>query len=64
MCSSDLIMQKVMDILKQEGLSGQIKTIVGGAPVSRDFAAQIGADAYGYDAANAVEQVKKLLQGA
>ena len=37
--------------------------IVGGAPVSGDFARQIGADAHGFDAANAVERVKGLLGG-
>jgi 5-methyltetrahydrofolate--homocysteine methyltransferase len=37
---------------------------VGGAPVSQEFASEIGADAYGYDAANAVERVKALLGGA
>lgn len=54
-------MGKVVDLLKENGLAGSIKTIVGGAPVSADFAAQIGADAHGYDAANAVQRVKDLI---
>lgn len=54
------VMGKVVDIVGEEGLSGKIKTIVGGAPVSSEFAQDIGADAYGFDAANAVDRVKDL----
>jgi 5-methyltetrahydrofolate--homocysteine methyltransferase len=54
-------MKGVVDLLRERGLTGKIRTIVGGAPVSKDFADEIGADAYGYDAANAVDQVKTLL---
>ncbi len=54
-------MQKVVDLLKKERLTGRVKTIVGGAPVSADFARRIGADAYGFDAGSAVERVKALL---
>jgi 5-methyltetrahydrofolate--homocysteine methyltransferase len=54
-------MKGVVDLLRERGLNGKIRTIIGGAPVSKDFADEIGADAYGYDAANAVEQVKTLL---
>ena len=55
------MMGSVVNLLRKEGLTGQIKTIVGGAPVSQQFADQIGADAYGFDAANAVERVKALI---
>lgn len=55
-------MKKVMDLLSEQGLSDKIKTIVGGAPVSEEFAREIGADAYGYDAISAVECVKKLIK--
>ena len=55
------VMQTVVDLVKRRQPDGQIKTIVGGAPVSADFARQIGADAYGFDAANAVEAVRQLL---
>lgn len=55
------VMRKVVALLKEEGLAGQVKTIVGGAPVSAEFAREIGADAYGYDAANAVERVMALV---
>jgi len=58
------VMRSVVELLKQEGLSGRIKIIIGGAPVSEEFAQQIGADAYGYDSTNAVESVKKLIEKA
>ena len=37
------------------------KTIVGGAPVTREFADQIGADGYGQDAPSAVAQARRLI---
>ena len=55
------VMKEVTTLLKEQGLSGNIKTIVGGAPITETFARDIGADAYAYDAAKAVEKVKGLL---
>lgn len=49
-----LYMKKVVDALEAAGL-GHIKTAVGGAPVTQMFADEIGANAYGPDAATAVE---------
>lgn len=54
-------MKKVIDLLKEQGMSNKIKVIIGGAPTSEEFARQIGADAYCYDAASAVECVKGLI---
>ena len=54
------VMKEVVDLLKKENLDGRIKTIIGGAPVSQNYAGEIGADAYGYDCAQAVAGVKKL----
>ena len=54
-------MKTVVDLLKQQGLAGRIRTIIGGAPVSTEYACEIGADAHGFDAANAVDRVKDLL---
>lgn len=56
------VMKRTLELLKEKGLSGKIRTIIGGAPVSEEFARQIGADAYGYDSTNAVECVKKLIK--
>jgi 5-methyltetrahydrofolate--homocysteine methyltransferase len=52
------VMRKVVDLAKDEGLYGKVKIMVGGAPVSKAFAQEIGADAYSYDCANAVETVE------
>lgn len=54
-------MKHVIELLNARGLNGRTKTIVGGAPVSADFAREIGADAYAYDAAKAVACVKGLI---
>jgi 5-methyltetrahydrofolate--homocysteine methyltransferase len=53
-------MKDVVELVKERGLEGKVKVIVGGAPLSQAFAEEIGADAYGYDAANAVTIVKSL----
>jgi len=55
------VMKDVVDLIKKKNLQAKIKTIVGGAPLSKDFAAEIGADKYSYDASHAVESVKELL---
>ena len=57
-------MREVVELLKQRGLAGRVRTIVGGAPVSDGFAREIGADDYACDAARAVERVKALLGAA
>ena len=54
-------MKAVVELVEERGLSDDVKTIVGGASVSADFAREIGADAYGFDAANAVVRVKELV---
>jgi 5-methyltetrahydrofolate--homocysteine methyltransferase len=54
-------MREVVDLVKQRGLAGRVRTIIGGAPVNADFAREIGADAYACDAAAAVDHVKVLL---
>ena len=55
------VMKDVVEGVRARGLGGQVKVIVGGAPVSEAWAREIGADAYGYDAANAVERVRALV---
>jgi 5-methyltetrahydrofolate--homocysteine methyltransferase len=58
------VMKRVVELTRERGLSGKVKVIVGGAPVSQQFADEIGADAYGFDAANAVDRVKSLIGGS
>jgi corrinoid protein of di/trimethylamine methyltransferase len=48
-------MERLVGALAQEGLGDRFKVMIGGGPVSRDFAEKIGADAYG---ANAMEAVR------
>ncbi len=54
-------MKQVTDLVKEKNLQNKIKTIVGGAPLSEESAIEMGADAYGFDAANAVIRVKALI---
>ncbi len=55
-------MKDVVELVRDKGLQGKVKIVVGGAPVSEQFARDIGADAYGYDASNAVDIVKSLTR--
>jgi 5-methyltetrahydrofolate--homocysteine methyltransferase len=55
------VMPVILKKLEQEGLRNSVKVIIGGAPVSQDFADLIGADGYAYDAAAAVPVAKKLV---
>ena len=54
-------MREVVELLRAQGLDGRIRTVIGGAPVTAAFAREIGADAYGFDAGNAVDVVKGLV---
>jgi 5-methyltetrahydrofolate--homocysteine methyltransferase len=54
-------MKGVVDLVAERGLSGQVKVLVGGAPLTEEFAHSIGADGYAYDAASAVEKVVALV---
>ena len=55
------IMKDTIEILKSQRLTGKIKTMVGGAPMTAAFAREIGADGYGDDAASAVDLAKKFI---
>lgn len=54
-------MKKTVAAIREAGLS--VKTMVGGAPVTANFADQIGADGYSDDAPGAVEMARRLLVG-
>jgi len=55
-------MKGTVEALQAAGLKGKVKTLVGGAPVTDEFARQIGADGYAADAASAVNKVKEVLK--
>jgi len=54
-------MGKVIEKMKEEGLRDKVKVIVGGCPVTQEFADEIDADAVGFDAQDAVVKVNRLL---
>jgi len=54
-------MRGIIKGLQQAGVRGQVKVIVGGAPISAEFAKEIGADGYGPDAMAAVDVAKGLM---
>ncbi len=56
------IMKKVIDLLKSDNETKSVKVIVGGAPVTQEFANSIGADGYAYDAITAVGLVEMLIK--
>ena len=55
------VMAEVVGLLKERGLTERIRTIVGGAPMSTGLAAELGADAYAFDAPSAVDGIQKLV---
>jgi 5-methyltetrahydrofolate--homocysteine methyltransferase len=54
-------MQEVIDLLQAKGLRSKCRVIVGGAPITQQFAESIGADGYAEDAPGAVELANRLL---
>lgn len=56
-------MADVIQTLEENGLRDQVKIVVGGAPVSEEFAKSIGADGYGADGFQAVAVVEALASG-
>jgi 5-methyltetrahydrofolate--homocysteine methyltransferase len=56
------VMKKVIQLAKERGLRPGTKILVGGAPLSANYAKEIGADAYCFDGIKAVECVKGFIQ--
>ena len=54
-------MKNVIDALKEAGLRDTVSVIVGGAPVTQNFADEIGADGYAYDSPGAAQLCKELV---
>jgi len=54
-------MRTTIEALKQAGVRERVKIMVGGAPVTRQFAEEIGADGYGDNAAGAVALARSLI---
>ena len=59
--STTMYNQKVaVEAIKEAGLRDRVKIIVGGAPITRNWAMEIGADGFAEDAAKAVAEVDRL----
>ncbi|RZN63219.1 B12-binding domain-containing protein [Methanonatronarchaeum sp. AMET6-2] len=54
-------MEEIEKMLKDAGLRDKVKTMVGGAPVTKKYAEKIGADAYAEDAKEAVETAQEIV---
>ena len=54
-------MQRILELADRSGLRNSIKIIIGGAPITQDFADKIGADGYGENAASAVTVARALV---
>lgn len=55
-------MRDTVIALANSGLRDKVRIMVGGAPITQDFADSIGADAYAKDAASAVDKAKEILK--
>ncbi len=54
-------MEKVIQAIEEAGLRDQVKIMIGGAPVTEQYAQEIGADRYTADAGSAAEVAKALV---
>lgn len=57
-------MESAIEALGKAGLRAKVKVMVGGAPLTQEYADQIGADGYGRDATAAVRVARHLMSGA
>jgi 5-methyltetrahydrofolate--homocysteine methyltransferase len=54
-------MKATIETLKEAGMHGKVKVMIGGAPITQDFANEIGADGFAPDASSAVRKAKELV---
>jgi 5-methyltetrahydrofolate--homocysteine methyltransferase len=59
--TSTAAMRQTIEALKAHNMRDRVKVMVGGAPITKGFAQEIGADGYGRDAAEAVDLAKAFL---
>jgi methylmalonyl-CoA mutase cobalamin-binding domain/chain len=55
------VIEEVIQALEEAGIRDEVKVIVGGAPITEEWAIKIGADGYGDSAPHAVEVAKSVL---
>jgi len=56
------VQREIIQELTEAGLRSKVKVMVGGAPVTRSWAEEIGADGYAEDALGAVQLARKLSE--
>ena len=54
-------MRETIETLQKAGIKDKVMVMIGGAPVTANFASEIKADAYAPDAESAVMEAKKIL---
>jgi methylmalonyl-CoA mutase cobalamin-binding domain/chain len=54
-------MRDTINALQKAGIRGQVRVLIGGAPVTQSYADEIGSDGYAPDAASAVDRAKELV---
>ena len=64
MTTTMMSQKKLEEALKEAGLRDSVKTMVGGAAVTKEWADSIGADGYGQDVTEAVDAAKQLVKPA
>ena len=52
---------RVIQAIEEAGIREKVKVMVGGAPVTRNWAEKIGADGFAEDAASAVKEADRIL---
>ncbi|EPS56545.1 TPA: corrinoid protein [Clostridium botulinum] len=55
-------MEEVIKLLKEEGIREKVTVMIGGGPISQNFADKIGADVYTTDASKAAKRAKKIVE--
>ena len=62
MSTTMLLMKEVIAELRSQGLRDSVKVMVGGVPTNQAFADEIGADAWGRDALDAMAKARQLVE--
>jgi 5-methyltetrahydrofolate--homocysteine methyltransferase len=55
------MMKNTIELFNESELRQQVKIMIGGAPITENYADNIGADGYATEAASAVEKAKELI---
>ena len=57
-----LEMRRVVEVATEKGIRDRVKIMIGGAPVTQKYCAEIGADGYTSDAVSAAEMALELVK--